>query len=388
MILAGVTSADPSPATRRRNIIIGGVLALVLLYVAGALVMTRWIARDLGNQVMAVVAVDGVESVVFSGQSGELKCASPLADPEAVVAKAEAVDGVRSITLGESCTGDPVPATTTTVAPSTTLAATTTTGASTTTTVAATTTTAAPAAIVELRLDDGLMALNGTVASDAQATRLRDAAALGVTPPNVVDGLVVDPASTLGDDVVERLAALLPAMPPQLVEAAATWDGTAVAVVGTYATDQQRDAFADVAQIAGAEVTLTLRPTGTADDSAAVQQELNAIVSADPIVFEKGSTTIALSSLPTLQRVAGVAERFAGLAIEVQGYTDSEGDAGRNQVLSQQRADAVVAELVALGVPALDLTAVGYGESPVLGPDGKEIPDLSRRVVFAVTVAA
>jgi OOP family OmpA-OmpF porin len=85
--------------------------------------------------------------------------------------------------------------------------------------------------------------------------------------------------------------------------------------------------------------------------------------------------------------VAGIAKRYGGLAIEVQGHTDSEGDPGRNLTLSEKRARAVLDALVAQGVPGADLTAKGFGETQlIVDQTGREIPDKSRRVVFGVTV--
>jgi len=118
--------SDPLPAPRRRRIIVLGAVALIALYAAGALVMVPWIGRDLGGRVIGEVQADGVTRAVFKGQDGTLYCDQPLADPAAVLARAEGVRGVHAITLDASC-GDPsVPATTTTVAPTTTEAPTTT----------------------------------------------------------------------------------------------------------------------------------------------------------------------------------------------------------------------------------------------------------------------
>jgi OOP family OmpA-OmpF porin len=131
--------------------------------------------------------------------------------------------------------------------------------------------------------------------------------------------------------------------------------------------------------------TLSPRPVATAEDAAALEAELNQLVAAEPILFDKGATTIAAVSAGTLQRVAGLAKRYGGLTIQVQGHTDSEGDAGRNQTLSEQRAEAVRAALAVLGVPGADLTSVGFGESQLItDANGKEIPEQSRRVVFGV----
>ena len=60
-------------------------------------------------------------------------------------------------------------------------------------------------------------------------------------------------------------------------------------------------------------------------------------------------------------------------------------DPTRNQALSERRAASVAAALQALGVPAEQLTSRGFGESQLITDNnGVEIPDLSRRVVFAV----
>jgi OOP family OmpA-OmpF porin len=58
--------------------------------------------------------------------------------------------------------------------------------------------------------------------------------------------------------------------------------------------------------------------------------------------------------------------------IEVRGHTDSAGPAGPNQALSEERAAAVVDELVARGVPEDRLTATGAGETEPIAPNDTE----------------
>jgi OOP family OmpA-OmpF porin len=90
--------------------------------------------------------------------------------------------------------------------------------------------------------------------------------------------------------------------------------------------------------------------------------------------------------LAVLDRLAGIAEQFDGVTITIEGHTDSDGVPAENQVLSAQRAAAVLANLVARGVPAADLTAVGLGSTRPMVVGGVEDKDASRRIEFRVTV--
>ena len=55
---------------------------------------------------------------------------------------------------------------------------------------------------------------------------------------------------------------------------------------------------------------------------------------------------------------------------EVSGHTDTTGSAARNKELSEKRAQVIVKELVARGVPENEIVAVGKGsEAPLVKPD-------------------
>jgi OOP family OmpA-OmpF porin len=120
-------------------------------------------------------------------------------------------------------------------------------------------------------------------------------------------------------------------------------------------------------------------------DEQALQQQLNAITTATPIPFAPNSATLDPAAAPILQQISAAILQHPGPHIEVQGYTDSDGSEQSNLKVSQQRSDAVRVQLVSLGVPTAQLSAVGYGEAnPVAPNDTPENKAKNRRVVFVV----
>jgi OOP family OmpA-OmpF porin len=80
--------------------------------------------------------------------------------------------------------------------------------------------------------------------------------------------------------------------------------------------------------------------------------------------FEVNSDRLKPDSAAALDEAAATLNtEFPEARIEVAGHTDSSGDAAYNLDLSQRRATTVLNYLVAAGVDAQRLTAVGYGET-------------------------
>lgn len=372
----------------------GGVVALQLLFVLGVVVNVPIIQNDLVTRVGDRLGSAGqLVDIEFHGQAGRLLCESPLAKPAEVVRIARAVDGVHSIALDASCVGDggatTVPATSlpTTTVPATTLPATTAPATTLPATTAVPTTVAPAPPVVSVTYQSGLLGLSGAVSSTAQHDQLLAVAAATLDRTNVFDGLTVDAAAGLTDADTARLAVLLHYMVVPLEAGEVGWGIGGVYARGAYTDDAARAQFAAVAAAAGVEPVLVARPAATAAEATALQTELNMLVGAEPILFGRGAVDIAPESMHTVQRIAGLAKRYRGVRIEVQGHTDSEGDPVKNLALSEQRAQAVLAALVQWGVPAVDLSAAGFGETqPIVGADGQEIPEKSRRVVFSLGV--
>ena len=101
--------------------------------------------------------------------------------------------------------------------------------------------------------------------------------------------------------------------------------------------------------------------------------------------FEFAKSDLIPASAATLDVVADVLRRYPALRIEVGGHTDDRGSDATNDALSQRRAEAVVAFLVAAGVGRDRLSAVGYGErQSVAANDTETGRALNRRVEFVV----
>ena len=101
------------------------------------------------------------------------------------------------------------------------------------------------------------------------------------------------------------------------------------------------------------------------------------------ITFDSGKSTIKPESMAEISRIQKLMTENASLKFEVQGHCDSTGSAATNDKLSQERADAIVAKLVELGIAKDRLTAVGKGSrEPIADNSTEEGKAKNRRVVF------
>jgi OmpA-OmpF porin, OOP family len=102
------------------------------------------------------------------------------------------------------------------------------------------------------------------------------------------------------------------------------------------------------------------------------------------IHFDTGKSTIQPDSESTLKQVVALLQQNPDLKLRVEGHTDNQGNAAANQALSEKRAQAVVAWLVAQGIPANRLSAQGFGQSnPVAENSTDDGRAKNRRVELA-----
>jgi outer membrane protein OmpA-like peptidoglycan-associated protein len=101
------------------------------------------------------------------------------------------------------------------------------------------------------------------------------------------------------------------------------------------------------------------------------------------ILFDVNKSTIKPESMGALNEVFKMMKDHNDLNFEIDGYTDSDGDADANLKLSQSRADAVKAQLIKMGIDASRLSAKGFGETnPIDKNDNAEGKANNRRVEF------
>ena len=86
-------------------------------------------------------------------------------------------------------------------------------------------------------------------------------------------------------------------------------------------------------------------------------------VSTQGILFDTNSDRIRPESTPTLREITAMLREHAALRIAVEGHTDNAGQAAANQALSERRAAAVRAFLVAQGIEAARVQSRGHGAS-------------------------
>ncbi len=88
--------------------------------------------------------------------------------------------------------------------------------------------------------------------------------------------------------------------------------------------------------------------------------------------FETGSARISGDTGVEVDNIAKIMAAYPDLKINVEGYTDSTGDAAKNKQLSEARAQAVKGRLIAAGVAGGRVNTQGFGADNPIGDNATE----------------
>ncbi|WP_408097810.1 OmpA family protein [Peredibacter sp. HCB2-198] len=119
-----------------------------------------------------------------------------------------------------------------------------------------------------------------------------------------------------------------------------------------------------------------------AGDAAAVPKRF----SFKNLVFASSSAALMTGAESELDLIANAMKENPNATATIEGYTDNSGNAGANQLLSENRAKEVKKQLVSRGVAENRITAIGKGsEGPIAPNETAEGRALNRRIEFVVT---
>ena len=136
----------------------------------------------------------------------------------------------------------------------------------------------------------------------------------------------------------------------------------------------------------GIEVNRGTNPLDPKDDVPKKEEfkvEVGKSIALEGVTFASGKATLTPESEATLEKAYNTLYQNPEVVVEIQGHTDNAGKRATNMKLSDARANAVKAWLVAKGIAAERVTTKGYGpDKPVAPNTTKEGKAKNRRIEF------
>jgi outer membrane protein OmpA-like peptidoglycan-associated protein len=108
------------------------------------------------------------------------------------------------------------------------------------------------------------------------------------------------------------------------------------------------------------------------------------VVTFGDVLFATGGAALKAEAAADLSNLGAVLAEHPGRTVVIEGHTDSLGTQGFNDGLSQRRADAVMAYLVAHGLDSRRIRALGKGESEPVAANHSTAGRLSNRRVEVI----
>jgi len=115
-------------------------------------------------------------------------------------------------------------------------------------------------------------------------------------------------------------------------------------------------------------------------------QEKGGTITLDPIFFQQSLAKIKKQSLPQLERLRDVLNKYPNIYVRIEGHTDSNGKQASLDKLSRERAESIRAYLVRNGIDPVRVQARGVGDrKPIASNETKEGRETNRRVEVIIT---
>lgn len=205
----------------------------------------------------------------------------------------------------------------------------------------------------------------------------------------VVDGEVTTSGSLPGESTDADLAAdLAAALGTSPGSRSLSWDGTTATVSGDVATEKEGSeieaALADL--LPDATIDNQLEVVAASPEAQQLQTQVDALVASQPISFEANSAHFTPAGSQAIQQLATLLKAAPAAKIRVEGHVAATpGNVLDPRQLSEQRAEAVRARLVQLGIAADRITAEGFGDTePIASNSTPEGQAANRRVEIVV----
>jgi cytochrome c oxidase subunit 2 len=121
------------------------------------------------------------------------------------------------------------------------------------------------------------------------------------------------------------------------------------------------------------------------DQALSSENDTDKTIRLEHVNFETGSANLTTLSRYQLDNLVDAMNKYSDISIDIMGHTDNTGEPDANQILSEQRAQAVYAYLAGKGITESRVSATGYGETrPVDTNDTEEGKAANRRVEFRI----